>query len=239
VDVAKLSSALGALSTSLQGRGDKLGAVLVRFNDYLRGFNPSLPALSADLASGADVLDNYTAVAPDLVRTLDNAAVTSTTVTDRRKEIPALLGSLIALSDDGRALFRESGGPLLDALHTLRPTSELLGEYSPMFPCLFASFDQIRIQLEHAIGYHYPGIHLYTQVLPGAEGYRFPRDLPRLPTTPTAPSCYGGPLPPDRSPSPHVAFDDGWKGLQRTDRMTVDPTALGPVNPLPRVGAGR
>lgn len=232
VDVAKLSSALGALSTALNGRGEQLGAVLVNLDSYLRGLNPSLPALSADLSSGADVLRSYADVTPELVRTLDNLAVTSSTLTDESRAIPTLLGSVVGVADHSRQLLAKTGDPLLDALRTLRPTSALLGEYSPMYPCLFASFNQIRVQLEHAIGYHYPGIHLYTQVLPGIQGYQYPRDLPKV-VPPTAPSCFGGPLAPQDAPSPYVKFDDGWRGFEPSDRLTVDPFPPPPANPRP------
>jgi phospholipid/cholesterol/gamma-HCH transport system substrate-binding protein len=241
VDVAKLSSALGALSTSLNGRGQELGTVLASLNNYLRGLNPSLPALSADVAGASDVLRTYADVSPQLAHTLDNLAVTSKTVIDEKQALPPLLGSLIRTSDRTRTLVSKNGGPLLDTLRTLRPTSELLGHYSPMFPCLFGSFDQIRVQLEHAIGYRYPGIHLYTQELPGIQGYQYPRDLPKV-IPPTAPSCFGGPLAPKDSPSPYVKFDDGWRGFERSDRLTLDPFTAPLAKPLPapfRGGPGR
>lgn len=231
VDAAKLNSALGGLSTALQGRGDRLGALLVGLNQYLRQLNPSVPVLTKDLAAAGDVTNSYADIAPDLVRILDNLSVTSQTLTDERDALPALLSSLVKVSYGGRDLLGENGDQLENLLHTLRPTSTALGEYSPMFPCLFASLNQLRGDLDKIFGYQYPAIHTFSSFLPGSQGYQVPRDLPKVIPHPPV-TCYGGPLQPSDAPFPHVIFEDGWKGFVRSDGVTLGVTP--PVsNPLP------
>ncbi|HEY2202889.1 MAG TPA: MCE family protein [Pseudonocardia sp.] len=232
VDAAKLNSALGALSTSLQGRGERDGQTLAQLNGYLRALNPSLPTLDRDLATGADVAGIYADLSPDLVRVADNLAVTSTTLTVTRAAIPPLLSVTTRTAADGRTLLADNGGALREALGTLRPTAALLARYSPMFPCLLASSNQLRIDLEKVMGGQYPGLHSFTSLLPAQQGYRYPRDLPKVAAR-TGPSCFGGPLAPADAPFPHVRFDDGWTGFVPSDQVTVAPGSPLP-NPLPR-----
>lgn len=232
IDVSKLNSALGALSTALQGRGEQVGRLMLALNSYLRELNPSVPALGRDLAVGADVLHTYADVSPDLVRVVDNLAVTSDTLTDEKGVIPPLLAVAIQVSVHGRTLLDRNGDALRESLHTLRPTTGLLARYSPMFPCLFASSNQLRIDLENVMGGQYPGLHTFTSLLPAQQGYQYPRDLPKVDVT-TAPSCFGGPLTPADAPFPHVRFDDGWKGFVPSDQVRVVPGSPLP-DPLPR-----
>lgn len=234
VDVAKVNSALGGLSTALQGRGDRLGGLLAALNQYLRQLNPSVPTLSRDLAAAADVTNTYADIAPGLVRILDNLAVTSDTLTEEKDALPPLSVSLITVGHDGRSLLKHNGDRLEDLLDTLRPTSEMLGDYSPMFPCLFASLNMLRGNVDKGFGYQYPAIHTFSSFLPGSQGYLNPRDLPKVGLGPKPPSatCYGGPLRPVDAPFPHVIFDDGWKGFVRSDAVTIAPGSPLP-NPLP------
>jgi phospholipid/cholesterol/gamma-HCH transport system substrate-binding protein len=216
----------------LRGRGEQTGQLLAQLDAYLRALNPSVPTLDKDLAAGADVADTVADVAPDLVGVLDNLAVTSTTLVDKRSAIPVLLSSLLTVSRDGRTLLADTEDPLRDALATLQPTTALLARYSPLFPCLFASTNQLRGDLENLFGGQYPGFHTFTSLLPGAQGYRYPRDLPQVGVR-TAPSCFGGPLAPADAPFPHVVFTDGWRGFVPSDQVTVVPGSPLP-DPLPR-----
>lgn len=232
IDIAKVNSGLGGLSTALQGRGDRLGALLAQLNQYLLTLNPSVPTLNRDLAETGGVANIYADVTPDLVRILDNLSVTSDTLIDRQDALSDLLSSVITAGHDGQKLFDRNGDRLEDMLDALRPTSELLGGYSPMFPCLFASLNSLRVGMDKMVGYQYPAIHIFGSFLPGEQGYLNPRDLPKIGAKPPAPTCYGGPLKPADAPFPHVIFDDGWKGFVRSDAVTVAPGSPLP-DPLP------
>jgi phospholipid/cholesterol/gamma-HCH transport system substrate-binding protein len=234
IDPAKLNSALGAVSNGLQGRGDRLGRVLVQVNTYLRKLNPSVPGLTRDLAASTDVTNTYADVTPDLVRVADDLATTSETLVDREPALERLLSDAVTIGDDARSLLKDNGDHLDDLLKTLRPTTAYLDRYSPMFPCLFASLNQVRADLERVIGYDVPGVHTFTSFLPASQGYLNPRDLPKVgPKIP--PTCFGGPLTPADVPFPHVIFDDGWEGFVTSDAVTPAGSVLIPPA-VPLVG---
>lgn len=231
IDPAKLNSALGALSTALQGKGDHLGQLVVQADGYLRDLNPSVSTLGRDFAEAASVSEVYAKAAPDLVRLLNNAAVTSATLSDERSAIPSLLAGIIDVSHDSVNLLDDNSEGLERTARRLRPTTEMLADFSPMFPCLFASINEQRIDLQKAMGYQYPGLHILATLLPGSEPYKYPRDLPQF-VPPTPPSCYGGPLALSETPSPHVIFGDGTNGFVPTDELMLRPGS--PIaRPLP------
>jgi phospholipid/cholesterol/gamma-HCH transport system substrate-binding protein len=223
VDVAQLNSALGALSTALDGRGRQLGETAVQFDRYLSDLQPSLPALTRDLREGGAVADNLADAAPDLLRVLDNLSVTSGTLVDERPALNGVLRDLVVASDDTRGLLEENGDSLVETLDTLAPTSAFAARYSPMFPCLFASANQVRKDLEPALGGYYPGLNTFTTLQLGSKGYRYPDDLPRIDDS-VGPTCFGGPLhqKPGDTPFPHVNFDDGISAYDRNPRNTTE-----------------
>jgi phospholipid/cholesterol/gamma-HCH transport system substrate-binding protein len=234
VDVGNLSSALGAVSITLRGRGDQLGQLLVDVNSYVEHLNPSIPALNADLATGADVAKIYAGATPDLVRTLSNLAVTSRTITDERDALSPLLAGVISASDATRDILDRNGASLATAMEVLRPTTSMLADYSPMFPCLFATANQERIHLEKVMGYQYAGLHMYDQLIPGVAPYQYSRDLPKI-VPPIAPTCFGGPIKPADGPVPYVRLGDGTNSFVPSDEVILRPGSPLP-SPLPRVG---
>jgi phospholipid/cholesterol/gamma-HCH transport system substrate-binding protein len=232
VDVADLRVALGSLAGGLRGKGPQTGRLVRVLTSDVDRLNPRAPALAHALTTAAPVAETYAKAAPDLVATAGNASVTTTTLVDEADTLPELWDRAIGLSDNGSGLLKESGDPLMDALRTGRPTAELIGEYAPMLPCLLASSNQLRRDLENTLGGQYPGLHAYTSFLPGAESYRYPRDLPQT-VVKSPPSCFGGPITPAMAPFPHVTFPDGSKGFQRSDQVSLRPGSPLP-DPLPR-----
>ena len=71
IDPAKLNETLGAVSPALNGRGEKIGQTFSDFDSFLAKIEPSLPALSHDIAMSAPVFSAYADAAPDLVKTVD------------------------------------------------------------------------------------------------------------------------------------------------------------------------
>src|ERR1700761_7540254 len=53
LDPAKLNETLGAVSQALSGRGEKIGQAFSDLDSFLAKFEPSLPALSHDIAMSA------------------------------------------------------------------------------------------------------------------------------------------------------------------------------------------
>src|SRR3984885_7667914 len=101
LDPAKLNETLGAISQALSGRGEKIGQAFSDLDSFLAKFQPSLPALSHDIAMSAPVINAYADAAPDLVKTVANSARISQTFVDEQHNLDALLISAIGLADVG------------------------------------------------------------------------------------------------------------------------------------------
>jgi phospholipid/cholesterol/gamma-HCH transport system substrate-binding protein len=203
VNPAKLSATLGAISTALQGRGQEIGSFVVQLNSYLKEFNPALPAVGKDLSTIPPVANTYTAAAPDLIKTLDNLRVTSGTIVSQQAQFDALLVDLSGFSSNAQSFLSSNGKSLENTLATLLPTDNLVSYYSPEFPCLFASINQInKISITD-------NINLNTAIIPGSNPYTYPSSVPVVKAS-GGPSCYGGPLTPATAATwPRLSFDDG------------------------------
>jgi phospholipid/cholesterol/gamma-HCH transport system substrate-binding protein len=187
VHPAKLSATLGAISTALNGRGAQLGNFIGQLDSYLREFNPSLPALGNDLATVPTVANTYAAAAPDLLKTLGNLKVTSGTLVGQQAQFDAFLVDLTGFAGNSQSFLADNESSLTRTLSTLLPTQNLLAYYSPEFPCLFASAEQIN-KISKT-----DNIILNTALVPGSSTYSNPGNLPVVGAT-NGPSCYGGPL---------------------------------------------
>lgn len=211
---ATLNSALGAVSTTLNGRGTRLGDYLQQASAYFDRFNAVLPTMERDLRTTADVADVYARIAPQLLRVLDATTTTGATVVQQTRALDALLTSLQETSDVTRGYLAENRVPLDQALELLRPTTTTLARYAPMFPCLFASLNEERKAEEPASGGRYPGLWVHLTVLPGADGYDRTTNLPKVAAD--QPGCLGGPVGPQGHYRP-TGFDDGSPSLDDTD----------------------
>lgn len=208
VDPAKLSAALGAISTGLKGNGGKLGDFLAQLDAYLREFNPELPALTADIGTGSQVLRAYTSAAPGLLATLGNAGVTSGTLVARQAQFDAFLLDLTGFSGTATGFLNDNGTSLERTLSILAPVTGLAARYSPEFPCALASANQINALAAPTGGKAKMNVAIY----PGMKPYSYPADLPAVRAA-GGPSCYGGPLTPATAARWNmVTFDDGTDG---------------------------
>lgn len=222
IDPAKLNATLGALATTLDGRGDETGAYLTQLNDYLTAFNPSLGDLEQVVADTGPVVDGYHAATPDLVRLLDNARVTSATLVDRHAALDAFFADVTGLAGNARTFLADNETGLRSALGNLTPVTGLLARYSPVFPCLFGQINRARSYMEATAGTKSAAIGLYVQLQPAQNGYSYPDNLPVVGAD-TGPSCYGGPYSLDRLPSPYVKFNDGSDIYPSTEDGAVKP----------------
>ncbi|PPJ34274.1 MCE family protein [Nocardia nova] len=198
----KLNATLTALGTALQGRGDKLGQLLVDSDEYLRDINPSLPDLQRDLRTSVGVTDLYADTAPNLLRTTDNAAVTSKTIVDHKDSLDAVLLNLIGLADTTGAVLKENENGLSTALDLLRPTAELLNEYNPALYCLVEGVAGAIPRANEIFGGTGPWVTLNASFMPGGTPYSYPKDLPKVNAT-GGPHCEGIL---DRKPGSHSNF---------------------------------
>ncbi|WP_062994454.1 MCE family protein [Nocardia mikamii] len=198
----KLNATLTALGTALQGRGDKLGQLLVDSDEYLRDINPSLPDLQRDLQTSVGVTNLYADTAPNLLRTTDNAAVTSKTLVGHKDSLDAVLVNLIGLADTTGAVLKENENGLSTALDLLRPTAELLNEYNPALFCLVEGVAGAIPRANEIFGGTGPWVTLNASFMPGGTPYSYPKDLPKVNAT-GGPHCEGIL---DRKPGSHSNF---------------------------------
>lgn len=192
INPAELNTALGAFSSTLQGRGAEFGDYLARAEEYLARFNTRLGVLESDFRRAAVVTKTYAAIAPQLLRILDSMSVTAATVVDEEQSLDALFNALYDASGETRKFLLENRMPLRDALTLLRTTTGTLAEYAPMFPCLFRSINDFRKAAEPASGGRYPGLWTHVSLASGSHGYDRIENLPRV--VADAPGCSGGPI---------------------------------------------
>ncbi|WP_245562565.1 MCE family protein [Nocardia araoensis] len=223
VDPAELNATLAALDTALQGRGDRLGDLLARTDDYLRQINPSLPTLRRDLSSAAQVTGLYADTTPDLLRAAADVTATGGTLAQGAEDLDAVLLELIGFADTARSALTENEQGLTAVLETLRPTSSLLDTYSPVLYCVVTGIAKALPQAEAIIGGIKPGAIFNASFMYGAQPYEYPDDLPKVNAT-GGPRC-DGIL--DRVPDSHADYlvTDTNEGAPFTPSMAVIPNA--------------
>jgi phospholipid/cholesterol/gamma-HCH transport system substrate-binding protein len=209
LDPAKLNETLGAVSQALSGRGEKIGQAFSDLDSVLVKFNPSLPALSRDIALSAPVFKAYGDASADLVRTVDNSVKISQSIVDEQHNLDALLVSAIGLADIGQDVLGANRKGLTDVFHLLAPTTDLLNEYAPGLTCAFGGM----AQLGKSPPLPEPSINIVASLTWGAERYRYPQNLPKVAAT-GGPHCMGLPKLPFNSKAKLLVADTGANPVQ-------------------------
>jgi phospholipid/cholesterol/gamma-HCH transport system substrate-binding protein len=209
LDPAKLNETLGAISQALSGRGEKIGQAFSDLDSFLVKFNPSLPALSRDIALSAPVFKAYGDASEDLVRTVDNSVKISKSIVDEQHNLDALLVSAIGLADIGQDVLGANRKGLTDVFHLLAPTTDLLNEYAPGLTCAFGGM----AQLGKTPPLSEPSINIMASLTWGAERYRYPQNLPKVAAT-GGPHCMGLPKLPFNSKAKLLVADTGANPVQ-------------------------
>ncbi len=204
IDPAKLNESLGALAKAFSGRGAKLGQSLSDLDSFLAKLEPSLPALSHDLAVLPAVANAYADAAPDLVKTVANTNRISQTIVDEQHNLDALLISAIGLGDIGNDVLSTNRKPLANVLHLLVPTTDLTNEYHEALTCSLGGL----IQIGHNPPLSEPSINISASLTWGGERYRYPVNLPKVAAT-GGPRCMGLPKLPFNSNPQQLITDIG------------------------------
>jgi len=209
LDPAKLNETLGAIGQSLSGRGQKIGQAFSDLDSFLVKFQPTLPALSHDIAVSAEVFNAYADAAPDLVKTVANSARISQTFVDEQHNLDELLISAIGLADVGNDVLSANRKGLTDLVHLLRPTTDLTNEYNKALWCGFAGL----AELAKAPPLSEPSINIIASITWGAERYRYPTNLPKVAAT-GGPQCLDLPKRPFNTNAKVVVTDIGANPVQ-------------------------
>ncbi len=209
LDPAKLNETLGAIGQALSGRGEKIGQAFSDLDSFLAKFDPTLPALSHDIAVSAPVINAYADAAPDLVKTVANSARISQTFVDEQHNLDALLISAIGLANVGNDVLSANRKGLTDVIHLLRPTTDLTNEYNKALWCGFAGLGEMAKYPPLSE----PSINIIASLTWGAERYRYPTNLPKVAAT-GGPQCLDLPKRPFNTNAKVVVTDIGANPVQ-------------------------
>jgi phospholipid/cholesterol/gamma-HCH transport system substrate-binding protein len=235
IEPVKLNESLGAIAKALNGRGHKLGQALGDLDEFLATVDPSLPALSHDLAVAPDVLNAYADAAPDLIKTAANATRISQTIVDEQHNLDAFLISAIGLADIGNDVVGTNRQALTDVLHLLVPTTDLTNRYNQALNCGLGGI----IPLATSPPLPFPGVVVSVSFTLGIERYRYPHDLPKVAAT-GGPQCQLLPKVPMEAHPPFVVMDVGANPTQYGNQgILLNSDALkqmlyGPIDGPPR-----
>lgn len=150
VDPANLSYTLSAVSTALEGRGEKLGTTLVTLNSYLQKTNPDVPQLIDDVNKLGTVSDGYAKALPDLGRLLRNTVVTGNTIVAKKSQLAAFFDEGTALANTLTEFTKANGENLKTLAADGRPVLDTVAEYSPTFPCFLTAMSGLIPRLDSA-----------------------------------------------------------------------------------------
>ena len=209
LDPAKLNETLGAIGQALSGRGQKIGQAFSDLDSFLAKFQPTLPALSHDIAVSAPVFNAYADAAPDLVKTVANSARISQTFVDEQHNLDALLISAIGLADVGNDVLSANRKGLTDVIHLLVPTTDLTNEYNKALWCGFEGLGDDG----KAPPLSEPSINIIASLTWGAERYRYPTNLPKVAAT-GGPQCLDLPNRPFNTNAKLLVTDIGANPVQ-------------------------
>ena len=136
VQPAELNYTLNALSTALEGRGAEIGKNITVLANYLRRFNPQVPALMNDLRELSTVSATYADVMPQIAATLRNSVKTMGTLEAKHVKLNHFLKDVTAFSNTARDFLDANGQNIIKLGQLSAPQLKLLARYSPEFPCL-------------------------------------------------------------------------------------------------------
>ena len=207
---AELSVTLNAVSSALRGRGDRIGANLVRTDDYFRQLNPELPAIQEDFKGLADLAQNYAAAAPDLLRLIDNSAAVSRNVVAQEQALSTFLKSTETFSSTFDSFLRDNDERLITLAAASRPSLQVYARYSPEYPCLAQGLATWQPRVEKSFGGLQPGLHITIEVTKDNGPY-VPGEEPKFLEDRGA-QCYG--LPHPKVPAPDINYRDGYRDGQ-------------------------
>ncbi|MDI9896864.1 MCE family protein [Rhodococcus sp. IEGM 1381] len=209
VEPDKLNSTLTSLATAVRGRGNDLGLSIDETSALLAAVEPRVPTLQREIAAGATVTETLADAAPDLLTNLENLTTTGRTLVDKAGTLDAVLLGVIGMADVGNAVLSENAAAISSTVHELKPTTELLEQYSPEFTCFLQGADRARVGAEEVSGGNGRTMLLNSTILFGIPPYTYESDLPRVAAS-GGPRCGALPMVPnDAVPTPYVVADTG------------------------------
>jgi len=206
---ADLNSTLTAISTALEGRGNKLGENLATIDSYLKKLNPEIPALLQDLDEASKVSGTYADILPQVATILDNTVKTMGTLQARETVLTHTLREIRSFADTARVFLDQNGDNLAEAGRTGTLVLRAVSPYSSEIPCMSQALVRTQSRLANAFrGFE---LHIKLIPLPNQPHPYTAADTPHFGKVP-GPDCLGLPNLPWSSAHPYPALpyiDDG------------------------------
>lgn len=147
-----LAVTLGSLNQAFDGRGEKLGVMIERFQEMAEGINTELPNLEATIRDFATFADTYSDALPDIIDSLDTFRTTNRTIIERRSSVDLMLETLTFAADDLRSFLDTNGNRIINIAADSRQSLELLARYSPSYGCAIGYFADLRPRIDRVFG---------------------------------------------------------------------------------------
>ncbi|MDV3129930.1 MCE family protein [Mycobacterium sp. 21AC1] len=214
IDPAKLNSVLSALDEGLAGQGQQIGTSITDANQVLLALNPRADVARDDWIALKQVSDAYGAAAPDVLKFLSAASVTSTTIVDKSKQFDALLLAAAGFAESGTSALAPAKDNLVRAVNLLEPTTTLLMKYNPELTCLLVGAEVALPFHEAAVGgANGKSLLMDAALLLGDDPYKYPDNLPVVRATGGPggkPGCGSLPDVAKNFPVRNLITDTGW-----------------------------
>ena len=220
-----LALTLNALSTALEGRGERLGENATLVNDYFTQLNPAMPTIQADISGLADLASLYADAAPDLLRMLRAQTVTSATLVEKQDVLASFLAGTAGFATTTNQVLTENEARIIRLGEVSRPTLEVFAKYSPSYPCFLRGLVEWEPRIREAFSDN--GLTITLEVVPQRPPYEVGEE-PAFEEDRYF-GCYG--LPNPQVPFPGEAIDDGSNGGPFNYAHSRVPSALlGPTS---------
>jgi len=215
----QLSETLTAIAQALSGRGEELGTTLVTLDKYLQKFNPHTAQFIKDLTALGNVSDEFNAVAPDIVATLQNLETSSVTLIDNKTAFEALLGSATSTTKTLDAFLAANQQSLITLTDTSDKLYALLARYSPEYTCLVDGLKHLSDLTNTIVGGHQ--FRLSAVIDNTNLGKYKPGEEPRF-ITGLGPHCFGLPDNPQPIVNGHFQIPAQFRCLNDGAALTGD-----------------
>lgn len=213
IDPAKLNAVLSAIAEGVRGQGHRIGDATTAANDVLLELNPRMATLDQNWKSLRGFSDAYGAAAPDIMKILFAASITSTTITSHGSALDALLLNMIGLARTSIDLLAPNEANLVKAVKVLVPTTDLLAKYNPEYTCLILGAKWVIDNLSDALGGNGKSSIGDAGILLGSDIYRYPDNLPLVAAKGGPggkPGCGSLPDPSKAYPVRYMVTNTGW-----------------------------
>lgn len=214
VDPAKLNAILSAIAEGLRGKGERIGEATSDANQILLALNPRMDTIGQDFRSLKGFSDAYGGAAEDILRTLNAATTTGSTIVNQAGDLDRVLLGTVGFGQAGIDLLGPSKDNLINAVNTLKPTTDLLFKYNPEYTCLLMGANWFLTEggkdVQGGNGY---SLITDTAILLGDDPYRYPDNLPIVAAKGGPggkPGCGSLPDPTKNFPVRQLITNTGW-----------------------------